>query len=605
MTLVFQNFRIIARCSLINFIQKSQCHTLKTEILPKSVYSQLGEKPAEIFLFIKNNHGYLSGHHYLQALRKLNKTSFNYNDVKNNNDFAELCDELKKQLTTLDVSDVVSVLNELTKFRIEKNTVIYESLLQLIRTNINSLHIDDIITLQMALQNGPNTPLINAILKALPTLFDKLLDTIDFDNIHLMASCLVFATKCEKHNYRNIEFLLDAIDNYRDDIPLTSAKFILKSIRFLPHFEKTHNRLLKRVQNIIIQKIDRISFIDAIVILKSIQFTKNVKALYNDTMVDSLVNMIIKTDVGLEQGVETLEKLVKIGHEQVALLDYIAIKFVDKSNRKDYKYLNMLDVFVSAMAMCDYKSIFWDVIQELILNNNSIDSYENITELVVNLAILDSYSDKLLRLILEKNTNIEWMPADQKLKILKLYQIIKTLYLDYDGPRPLEDKLELLVDWNQYNYKKSPIYKALEIAVGGSEYIESKVKTKLGHFIDHVILWDKSSAKPIPISYENSERNENSTTDFNELKPITYLEDISVPDETQVLLFVDIPTNGFTINAMQLKGSWNSYIKTLEAMNYLVIPICSENWQQLPDKERIPYLVHAMRLKCATHYNPL
>lgn len=607
MTLALHNFRNFCRCSVVNFIQKSQCHTLKTDVLPKSVYKQLGEQPAEIFSFIKNNHGYLSGQHYVQALKKLQRLSFKSNDIKNSNDFAELCNELKKQITTLDVSEAVLALNALTKFNVEKNTVIYESLLQIIRSNINSLVLEDVITLQLDLQNAPQTPLINAILTALPTIFEIQLPRIERDNIHLLASCLVFVTKQQSKNYKTLKFLLDTISDYRHEIPLVSAKFILKSIRFLPNSEITHQRLLKRIQNVIIDKINSVSFNDAMVVLKSIQYhKKNLKAFYNEQMVDTLVNdVIIKNDVGLEKGIEALEKLVIIGHEQFALLDYIAMKFLELSMSTNYQSLNMLDSFVSAMAMSDYKPVFWDKIQELILENAAIESYENLLQIVFNLAVLDCYSDKLLRKIFESNANIEIMTSDRKQQILRLYQFTKTLYKDYDGPRPLEDKFELLADWDQYSGRIPHIYKALEIAIGGSQFIETRMGTKLGHFIDYVILWDKENAKPIPINYKSSQKFEKPTTDNINLKPITYLEDISIPEDSQVLLFVDIPVDGYTINTMQLKGCWNSYMKTLEAMNYLVIPICSHSWLQLSDKEKIPYLLHAIRLKCAVNQHHL
>lgn len=234
----------------------------------------MGEQPAEIFSFIKNNHGYLSGQHYVQALKKLQRLSFKSNDIKNSNDFAELCNELKKQITTLDVSEAVLALNALTKFNVEKNTVIYESLLQIIRSNINSLVLEDVITLQLDLQNAPQTPLINAILTALPTIFEIQLPRIERDNIHLLASCLVFVTKQQSKNYKTLKFLLDTISDYRHEIPLVSAKFILKSIRFLPNSEITHQRLLKRIQNVIIDKINSVSFNDAMVVLKSIQYHK-------------------------------------------------------------------------------------------------------------------------------------------------------------------------------------------------------------------------------------------------------------------------------------------------------------------------------------------
>lgn len=50
-----------------------------------------------------------------------------------------------------------------------------------------------------------------------------------------------------------------------------------------------------------------------------------------------------------------------------------------------------------------------------------------------------------------------------------------------------------------------------------------------------------------------------------------------------------------------MKGTTALMIKILEAKGYTVVPICLEEWNDLPDFEKIPYVMQAIKNK--TEYN--
>ncbi|XP_033216569.1 uncharacterized protein LOC117172594 [Belonocnema kinseyi] len=631
MSVALHNLKVLCRCSSINLFQKSLCHTLKKETLPPSIYKDLGDEPSEIFAYLEKNQDFLSGQHCVEALQKLRKSSVQV-DAKNEKGIAQLCNELKKRIRTLDVSETVVALGVLSKLKIPTQTVIFESLLQIIRSNINSLTIDDVISLQIDLRNAEKTPLVEAIQIALPTIFEIQLRRIDRSNINLLAMCLVFATKLENKNEESIRFILDTIWKYEGEIPVTGSKYIFNSLRFVPEIAIEYKKLIYRVQNVLLNQVSSLNYTDAMTILRSIAAT-GTKPFYNEHLVDALVNsVIIEEGLSFEKGAETLRKLVRIGHDQAPLLDYLATKCFEQQDliiNADPKHLTP---FVSAMAMSDYKPVFWDTIRELIMANNFVPTFEKLTELVHNLTILDCYSAKLIGRVFAQNTETEFMTPDTKSRIVKLYQIVKTIHLGYEGPCPLEKKPDDFFDWNQYNSRTFPLLPALNIAVGGSQFVKTKVGTKFGHFIDHVVVFKIQDGSPVAINQESKESDNfldnsqkenqlpkntqdeewmenaenaenynvplNKTEDYSK-KSIDFLEDISISEECQAILFLDIPREGYTINTMQLKGEWNFYIRSLEAMKYVVIPLCSTKWLQLPDKEKLPFIMHAIRLKRA------
>lgn len=68
--------------------------------------------------------------------------------------------------------------------------------------------------------------------------------------------------------------------------------------------------------------------------------------------------------------------------------------------------------------------------------------------------------------------------------LLKLYQATMTLYPGgYQGPLPPMEFIEKAINIYQQNVNDFPLKSALEHGLGGSDYVLTGVRSKLGHFI--------------------------------------------------------------------------------------------------------------------------
>lgn len=68
--------------------------------------------------------------------------------------------------------------------------------------------------------------------------------------------------------------------------------------------------------------------------------------------------------------------------------------------------------------------------------------------------------------------------------LLKLYQASKTLFPGgYKGSLPPQEIIEKAVKLYHNNINDFPLKAALEHGLGGSDYVLSGVRSKLGHFI--------------------------------------------------------------------------------------------------------------------------
>lgn len=68
--------------------------------------------------------------------------------------------------------------------------------------------------------------------------------------------------------------------------------------------------------------------------------------------------------------------------------------------------------------------------------------------------------------------------------LLKLYQVTITLYPGgYKGELPPKDIIEKAIDVYYQYFNNFPLKAALEHGLGGSDYVLTGVRSKLGHFI--------------------------------------------------------------------------------------------------------------------------
>lgn len=68
--------------------------------------------------------------------------------------------------------------------------------------------------------------------------------------------------------------------------------------------------------------------------------------------------------------------------------------------------------------------------------------------------------------------------------LLKLYQAAMTLYPGgYKGVLPPTEILEKAIDVCQQNSNNLPLKASLEHGLGGSDYVLTRIRSKLGHFI--------------------------------------------------------------------------------------------------------------------------
>ncbi|XP_014486089.1 PREDICTED: uncharacterized protein LOC106750330 [Dinoponera quadriceps] len=516
--------------------------------------------------------------------------------------FVRLCEVLNRGMRTMKLQDVIECLKVLTYFQTCSNSFLMQSLLQMIRTNVNEMSLHDIIFTTFLLNKIETTPLRDALLIALPLVFEVQLPTkLDTDDVTLLIWSLRFVSEHNVQNQDVLEIILKSLYNHEDTLDTQMARSIFYSLCHLSDLSPTAHKLLFNVQDILASSAKEINVGDITKILEKLSSAavsrEQPSIFYNETHVDTLVNSALSSDVDFAKGIFILKSLNDLNHMHMPLLEYLAGKCFENSSLLKGASYNKISTFLEGFINADYKPVFWDTIKDAILENIETDKRffnRSFIRFALHLIALDCYSTNLLRKVFSINVRLnEPMKNVYAREMLLLYQSVKALYPTYDGPWPQQDLLEY-ANTIKLTPPAHSLKPALERALGGPQYAHHNLKTRLGHHIDHVIVMRKGGY-PIAINTE---------TNISSISKIAYVEDIQTPSESQMIFIFNLPDSAYAVNSQRLKSTWALKIKSAETLtNSNTIGINSNSWMKLPEYERVPYLMQAIKLKCEVSMN--
>lgn len=241
--------------------------------------------------------------------------------------------------------------------------------------------------------------------------------------------------------------------------------------------------------------------------------------------------------------------------------------------------------FVSALSNASYVTTDWAVLEENILKNGIFKNdrielpwmkfslellslgtfHEQLTRRLFSDEFLDKFFDR------EKNTIDYFL-------LLMFYQGVKLLRPDYSGPFPAQKYLEHARKLNVIT--DLPLAPSLNYIFGGRQLF-SRVWTSHGHFIDHVIGFDRDG----------------NVLDLNELEVEDVLLDELLHPDRQFVAIIAPPKNHYVHNYPgKLKGIFDIRLRSLETIVPTVV-VSQKGFAELPDFEKLPYLQQKIREK--------
>ncbi|KAL1501105.1 hypothetical protein ABEB36_006492 [Hypothenemus hampei] len=452
-----------------------------------------------ILQMVNENYKEMNERHSVQALKMLfflqkqENCTMSTKKLVSHPVFEKICRNIKKNSGIVDLNDAVDVLKSLSFLGIPSTSTITQVMLQIVRSNVNSLSIPQILFLDYLLTTFQVTPLVEAMKIALPMVFEIVLPTkLNDSSVTQMADCLKYAV-FNNLSYSTIEFLTQKLDNFQEEFTGQVAVSILLSLCKLPRKEHYENLINKAATDLVVN-IDNVPIIKLEICLNRLAhcYSKSYPFYYQEVLFDTCANYIIDHKIGYKRAITVARNMARMHHFHKKLLDYIA-ECVYKNGASIEK--DPADIYSIAVyaILSDHRPTHWEDLKRWIMSCKDLAT-ENRKEIIwirfaAALCILDIYKiDVLCRALrpdylehlFTKNFSSDFD------NYYGIWQCISTYKPDLVQLLPENINPKDLV-LQRGNPNRFPLKGALEAGLGGEQFFLTNLYSKLGLVIGKVL----------------------------------------------------------------------------------------------------------------------
>ncbi|XP_071868463.1 uncharacterized protein [Bombus fervidus] len=505
----------------------------------------------------------------------------------NSKGFENICKVILRDVRSLSRYDTINILQCLLFFNVSANSVLIQTLLQMIRVSLNHFTVGQIMILYSMLCNMEKSFLSTSLLHALACTFkQQALIELNSDSTNLFQAlnfCSIIKSSTVKRH------ILQILQGNKNRINLDNVMSVFNAIYSLPMLCTPSTQLLHYVQYMILINCNRLNFNEIEHLLHCI--SKKVlnleKKFYNEALIDKLCSTVLISNTTFQQNLIILQHLNDIRFSNIPLLNCLMEKCLENTNILERYSIN-IHTFIKGFIIADYIPHNWETVgrklQDLIIAMDC--SIPNTVPTAFHLVSLNFYCPELIEKIFisynsfyERNSFL--FIKDITLPVLKLYWCVKQLYPEYNGVVPDESKLneiKIECDSSEIPY----LIDSLKEAVGGTEYIKSGLRTKFGKFVDYVVVIQPDGSFMNTNNYDN----------------ITFVEELASLTECSKILFFAFPIEAYSINKGNLLSTVKIQLKVIETLpgfhSFVINPYL---WEKFSDKEKVLHLQKVIQLK--------
>lgn len=417
-----------------------------------------------------------------------------------------------------DPSDLVVCLKTLVFCQVAGDSRIVQMILHLIKSRVNDLGLQQIVFLNFLLKRL-KSPLSDALLIALPLVFQSQLETqLEVDKVKSMCDYLRYGID-NRLPTPKIKFIVDNLMSYPmtwEATQLCSVLWSLGKIRYLsengilPLLENSLNRLAKQVDRCERKDLERT------LVTMGENYTHKSQYWYNEKLCKSTAERVVREQWPLSSMSTIGRTFSKISYVNFDFLDYYSELIANSSqnlsmhphyflapfavaNYKPQNFNKMMNVLLPTQNVVIYRYSSRDLL--ITTNLNDIYFKESDNNLLwyrfaVDCASLGFYPISLISQLFQESfinkhfgkvtNNLDWLQLDT------LHRSVRIECPEYAGPYPspsmTEQSHRIIFEAAIQKTSQSTVEKALQIALGGLQYVASGFLTKSGHFIGKFVI---------------------------------------------------------------------------------------------------------------------
>ncbi|XP_051158666.1 uncharacterized protein LOC127280014 [Leptopilina boulardi] len=589
MSFILRNLTCLRRCTTAIKYQNCATYSLNEESNKK-----LENDRTSIFDYIEKNHEHLTSENCLEILKKISISSYNveFKTPREKKNILIVCDKLDKQIDNINLYEAIDAVKLLKDLKIKKNSIIFTTLLKKIQNETKSIkdtnftELEEIRTLLIEIKIDEAKLLRKDIQESLDSTIRN-----NNNNIFILCTDLYNAVHFKDPDKKLIVSILRKISKYPLRYSVGTAASIYTSSFVFPDIIIKENFNIRKFEYHIIGNITKLSFKNILDVIKRLSVssltTKFSNDLYNSEFIDFLITSLMSNEnFSFEIGIDILYDLQNLRHHNTKIIDYLMIKCFE--NPRLILKLNRMQLiaFTLGLSISIETPPLWDSIKQYILKNER--SKLSFTKQCYNLILLNYYNHELISLTFKNSEAFfNQLKIYEKIRIRFIYQMVKTLEPSYKEYLPSVQLLKYFSSLNNINRHvkiNDNVLNTLEKALGGHEYVQSNVFTKYDHFLHHIVVMRKGGF-PVAINHVD-----NRNVSVN-------IEDIIIPPESKIIAFLYYGNNEYYRNVKHLRKKYIIYNNSIESLGYSVIPINLDDWTNMNQKEKIPFIMNEIKLR--------
>lgn len=523
----------------------------------------------------------------LFTLQKTGGNTINPSQLAKHPGFDNMCRLLKFKAPRMEANDLVISLKAVTYFGMPSDSLIVNRLLHHLKDEINSLSLNNLIFLGFLLTKMKRTPLIEALQIAIPIVFNLNVNMkLDHNNTVELTELLKFVSNSSMRvSGKSMTNIITALTLHGQSLELPQAQSIVWSLASMRRFDAMYERLFLNCMSVLNSKIMEMGFEDLESTLERMIARLHVGEFifFNDEYFSNCAKFVVANDLGFLNASFILRKFNKVGYVSIDLLNYVDRQIVKNPSNLSSSGPAGLITFGTAFSNANYRSENWEIVKS-ILHENPLLHGERLDlpwiKFAVEMMSLGFHSNLIFEKVFSTRFLEQALSRDNSfldhIQLLLLWQSVKLLIPDYDGPLPENRFIDHAVLLN-FNKTNEGLLTALSDVFSGREFIQTNVASSHGHCLDYVISFDNQEnviAMPCRIKT------------FDEL-PKSQVKSVAVFFQGR---------NCFPLNYPEkLRGMFDLKRRTIEKLNIKQVGISTQLWNNMPENEKHKFLEREIR----------
>ncbi|GIX84235.1 helitron_like_N domain-containing protein [Caerostris darwini] len=588
--------------STSNFMKDLPNPSLPTPVKPlrkhdADILSEELRKASNIERILKLSSDHLdvmNARHIILAMQSIhdfsrNKENFNSHALLENEIFQAICTRIMKLIRVFDPRELINVYKVLTFFEVPNNTYVMQSVLRMLSKYLNDLSISQLVFLNFLLMKQKHNSLVDGLRMAIPLVLQVQIEhQIDTENMPEVVNCLQIACKSRLKPavvQKIVSTLVDKAHTLTPDNAVTVIFALLNLNTPMDGYDKLLNYCFELVAK-------NLHSLNKNYTLPLIRITCG-KNHYHHQFLYAASKRIDKDDWNLKKTWEAMTYFKRLDFCPENVMDHFtsvickeAASFVSDSL---YLPLNCARILSSTDYCPPHLA---EVLTLLCSCKKKIDDLKNssnllYTKFLSTLAMLGHFPQNMLPEILNEDYLFSVWSESRKIgqsTNFESFALSLAWNLEiYDQqnkftfPTPVLKSLVQSV-CERHEKVDYPLQKFIENGLGGEHFLQTGIMTRDGVLVDHIVAMRRGNY-PVALHQENSDSR------------ITSIEDLNLPTDAKIVAVIAATEDQYIKHPEILRNWMNVKIKYLKKKKLIPVVINYKNWRDLPDREKIPYLM--------------